>query len=135
MQTNLSTDNTLYLYMADRSPTGCATAVLCTLESGVWGYTPVGQRTRCACVDGEKLYATEGQATLAARFRWRCNGSNMQELRAWHRPTPALIVTVVLDGRTSCLGQPVTCGGARLASGYCTRCAPGSRAAESEVRS
>lgn len=86
------------LYMADRSPTGRAGAALCTLESGAWGYVPDGQRTRCACVDGEKLYATAEIATLAAMFRWRCNGNN-RDLRSCQRPVPAIVVTVALDGR------------------------------------
>ncbi len=87
------------LYMPNRSPTGHATFTLCTLESGVWGYMPEGQRTRCAVVDGEALYATAEQATLAARFRWRCTNNRAQELRSWHRPRPALVVSVQLEAK------------------------------------
>lgn len=87
------------LYMPNRSPTGHATYVLCTFESGVWGYVPEGQHTRCAVLDGEKLYATAEMATLAARFRWRCTDNRSSGLRNWNRPTPALVVTVALEGK------------------------------------
>ena len=79
----------MFAFMPNRSPSGIACAVLCTLESGVWGYTPDGQRTRCAVRPGVKLYSTADEAILAARYRWRCNGG----LPRRPRPTPIAIVT------------------------------------------
>lgn len=78
----------VYAYAANRSPTGHATALLVTLESGVWGHIPDGQRTRVAVAPGERLYATAEDAVTAAGHRWRCNGPRPRGAR----PEPVAIV-------------------------------------------
>jgi hypothetical protein len=62
-------------YVADRSPTGVARSLPVSRESlaAPWAYLPDEGGARRTVYGPLPLYATSEEATLAARFRWRCN--------------------------------------------------------------
>jgi hypothetical protein len=82
----IMSDTLLFGYIANRSPTGHATATLVSRDSvgAPWTYLPDEGGPRRTARGPEPLYSTKEDAVLAARFRWRCNGGRPRA----RRPTP-----------------------------------------------
>ena len=69
-------------WIANRSPTGVASATSVWWENDGWKFS--GMAANMTAPRGEKIYATKDDAILAARFRWKCN----QGRPRGKKPTP-----------------------------------------------
>jgi hypothetical protein len=81
-----SSDPLLSGWLADRSPTGRAAAILVTREAPdkPWTHRPDEGGQRRLVGRGHPLYGSKEDAILAARFEWRCSEGKPRS----PRPTP-----------------------------------------------